>query len=178
MKIKQFTFNPYMENTYVVWCEESMEGTIIDCGASTDNETEELEFFVEGKGIKIMHLLNTHMHPDHCVGNPWASEKYGIRPEKSEGTIQIGKIKFNTIPTPGHTEDGVCFYNESEKILFAGDTLFNGSIGRTDLPGGSYSTLIASIRERLLVLPDETTVYCGHGPTTTIGDEKKYNPFL
>ncbi|HYG56487.1 MAG TPA: MBL fold metallo-hydrolase, partial [Symbiobacteriaceae bacterium] len=85
------------------------------------------------------------------------------------------------VHTPGHTRGGICLYcrpGEGEAHLFAGDTLFAGSIGRTDLPGGDYHTLLMSIRTRLLTLPAETVVYPGHGPSTTIGDEKEYNPFL
>lgn len=89
-------------------------------------------------------------------------------------------IKFNVIPTPGHTPGGICFFtsNFDTPILVAGDTLFNGSIGRTDLPGGDHPTLLNSIKTNLFSLPDETIVICGHGPCTTIGKEKSSNPFL
>lgn len=92
--------------------------------------------------------------------------------------IKFGNTQLKVICTPGHSEGGVCFYNEAEGVLFSGDTLFQGSIGRADLPGGNYAQLISSIRERLLCLPDATTVYSGHGQTTTIGYEKEYNPYL
>jgi glyoxylase-like metal-dependent hydrolase (beta-lactamase superfamily II) len=80
--------------------------------------------------------------------------------------------------TPGHTPGGICLYCEDEGIVFTDDTLFAESIGRTDFPNGDTNQLLNSIREKLFTLPDETTVYSGHGPTTTIGHEKKYNPFL
>ncbi|MHC5161717.1 MAG: MBL fold metallo-hydrolase [Planctomycetota bacterium] len=85
---------------------------------------------------------------------------------------------FDVLHTPGHTPGGTCLYNAQEKVLIAGDTLFAGSIGRSDFPGGSHELLIQSIREKLLILPDSTTVYSGHGPATTIGHEKQFNPFL
>ena len=80
--------------------------------------------------------------------------------------------------TPGHSPGSICFYNKKEQFIIVGDVLFNGSIGRTDLPGGDYDTLISSIKNRLLVLDDEVVVYNGHGPKTTIGNERRNNPFL
>lgn len=96
--------------------------------------------------------------------------------------ITVGQMAFRVLHTPGHTPGGICFYKEAAggdtPHLIAGDTLFAGSIGRTDLPGGHHATLIRSIKEQLLSLPPETVVYPGHGPTTTTGDEQEYNPFL
>lgn len=92
--------------------------------------------------------------------------------------IKFGNTEFKIIHVPGHSPGHVVFYSEQNKILMAGDVLFYGSIGRTDLPGGNYQTLISGIEEKLLVLPDDTRVYCGHGPETTIGFEKRNNPFL
>jgi glyoxylase-like metal-dependent hydrolase (beta-lactamase superfamily II) len=90
--------------------------------------------------------------------------------------VRFGNITLTVIHTPGHSRGGIALYTPGH--LFAGDTLFAGSIGRTDLPGGDYDTLIASIKQKLLVLPDDTVVYTGHGPETTIADEKRMNPFL
>ena len=87
-------------------------------------------------------------------------------------------MRFEVIHTPGHTPGGACFYFPQEEVLFSGDTLFCESVGRTDLPGGSTGTLIRSIRERLMLLPDLTVVYTGHGEPTKIGYEKRNNPFL
>jgi hydroxyacylglutathione hydrolase len=92
--------------------------------------------------------------------------------------ITFGKSMLQVIEAPGHSPGGVVFYNPEQKILIAGDVLFYGSIGRTDLPGGSFERLVGNIKTKLLTLPEETVVYCGHGPETSIGFEKKNNPFL
>lgn len=97
---------------------------------------------------------------------------------KHETPIQIGTIKAQAIFTPGHTEGSTCIYFPSEKKLIAGDTLFAGSIGRTDLPGGNFEKIIRSLRDKVVALPEETTVIPGHGPVTTIAEEKETNPFL
>ena len=93
-------------------------------------------------------------------------------------TLKAGSLMANVMHTPGHTEGSVCLYFPAEKKLIAGDTLFAGSIGRTDLPGGSYEKILHSIHDRVLALPDETIVVPGHGPLTTIGEERESNPFL
>ena len=85
---------------------------------------------------------------------------------------------LKVIETPGHSQGGICFYIPTSNILLSGDTLFEGSIGRTDLEGGNYTQLIKSIKSKISVLPAATKVYCGHGSYTTIGDELKYNPYL
>lgn len=92
--------------------------------------------------------------------------------------IPFGNEQLKVIETPGHADGSVCFYHEKQGFLIAGDVLFYQSVGRTDLPTGNYDLLIQSIKNKLLVLPDETVVYCGHGPKTTIGAEKNNNPFL
>lgn len=92
------------------------------------------------------------------------------------GRVVLGEVHLEVLHTPGHTPGGVCFRGPG--LVLAGDTLFAGSIGRTDLPGGDYATLVRSIREKLFILPPDTVVYPGHGPETTIEDEKKYNPFV
>jgi glyoxylase-like metal-dependent hydrolase (beta-lactamase superfamily II) len=92
--------------------------------------------------------------------------------------VEAGPLVANVIHTPGHTEGSICLYFPAQQKLIAGDTLFAGSIGRTDLPGGSYDKIIRSLHEKVLALPDETLVVAGHGPLTTIGDERESNPFL
>lgn len=93
-------------------------------------------------------------------------------------TIKAGSLLANVIHTPGHTEGSICLHFPAENKLLAGDTLFAGSIGRTDLPGGSFDKIINSLHEKVLALPDETLVVPGHGPITTIGEERESNPFL
>lgn len=94
------------------------------------------------------------------------------------GTVRFGKAVWQVLHTPGHSPGSVSFYDEAGGFVIGGDVLFQGSIGRTDLWGGSMETLLHSIRTKLLALPDETTVYAGHGPSTTIGQERRTNPFL
>jgi len=92
--------------------------------------------------------------------------------------IEFGNSKLEIIHVPGHAPGHVVFYSEKDKLLIAGDVIFYGSIGRTDLPGGNYDTLISNIKNKLFVLPDDTKVFSGHGPETTLGTEKTSNPFL
>ncbi|MGA2964855.1 MAG: MBL fold metallo-hydrolase [Terriglobales bacterium] len=92
--------------------------------------------------------------------------------------LRTGNLTANVLHTPGHTEGSVCLYFPTEKLLLAGDTLFARSIGRTDLPGGSFEKIMRSLRDRVLTLPDDTLVIPGHGPRTTIGEEREENPFL
>ena len=95
-----------------------------------------------------------------------------------EGVVEFAGISFEVLHTPGHTPGGICLYCADEGVVFGGDALFASSIGRTDFPGGNYEQLIESIKSKLLVLPDETKVYTGHGPATTIGAEKQFNQYL
>jgi glyoxylase-like metal-dependent hydrolase (beta-lactamase superfamily II) len=112
------------------------------------------------------------------IGVP-APEKTEIDHSVENGdTITAGRLQANILETPGHTEGSVCLYFPAEKKLIAGDTLFAGSIGRTDLPGGSMQKIMHSLHNTVLSLPDETVVVPGHGPLTTIGDERETNPFL
>jgi glyoxylase-like metal-dependent hydrolase (beta-lactamase superfamily II) len=97
---------------------------------------------------------------------------------KEGDRIIFGNSYLQVIEAPGHSPGGVVFYNPDDKIIIAGDVLFYGSIGRTDLPGGSYEMLVNNIKTKLLILPEETTIYSGHGPETSIGFEKRNNPFL
>ena len=97
---------------------------------------------------------------------------------KENEFLEFGNTKLKIIHVPGHAPGHVVFYNKEEKILIAGDVLFYGSIGRTDLPGGNHEQLISNIKNKLFALPDDTVVYCGHGPETKLGFEKESNPFL
>src|SRR5205085_8814092 len=97
---------------------------------------------------------------------------------KDQDKVRVGALKATVLHTPGHTEGSTCLYFEDEKKLIAGDTLFAGSIGRTDLPGGSYEKIIRSLHVQLMALPDEVVVVPGHGPVTSIGEERETNPFI
>jgi len=114
---------------------------------------------------------NFSLFMGHPVTSPAADE---LLAEGDE--IKVGNLVLKVLHTPGHTPGGICLVHEL--TIFSGDTLFYGSIGRTDFPGGSYRTLIKSIKEKLMVFPDEAVVYPGHGPATSIGFERQYNPFL
>ncbi len=97
---------------------------------------------------------------------------------KDNDIVKLGDDELAVIEAPGHSPGHICFYCAKQNFIISGDVLFNRSIGRTDLPGGNHQALLKNIREKLFILPDETVVYSGHGPVTTIGEEKKYNPFL
>lgn len=97
---------------------------------------------------------------------------------RDNDVIDIGESHLQVIATPGHTLGGICLYSAADKILFSGDTIFKGSVGRTDLPGGSHSRLISSINQKILSLPQDVRIYPGHGPSTTVGDELRHNPFI
>jgi len=139
---------------------------------------------------RIKYKVPFEIHPDeeilveHAVDH---GDRFGIPMEpvdapdayfKEGDRITFGNSYLEVIEAPGHSPGGVVFYNPEQKILIAGDVLFYGSIGRTDLPGGSYEQLTGNIKTKLLTLPEETVAYCGHGPETTIGFEKNNNPFL
>ena len=121
-------------------------------------------------------LTDPMLNLSGCFGEETALSPAADRLLQDGDEIEVGPVTFRVIHTPGHTPGGICLYTDGR--LFAGDTLFAGSVGRTDFPGGSMDHLITGIREKLLVLPDDTIVYPGHGPTTTIGDEKIVNPYL
>ena len=108
---------------------------------------------------------------NHFCGRP----KYFL---DEQDIIDFEGTKLNIFFTPGHSPGHICFYNKSSNILISGDVIFKNSIGRTDLPGGDYTTLMNSITSKILCLPEKTSIFCGHGDVTSLADEKKYNPFL
>lgn len=210
MKVRQFTFNGFQENTYVLY-DDSKECVIVDPGCNNDNERSALSSFIEENDLKPVRLINTHCHIDHVLGNKYVSEKYDLPLEAHEGEVKVldsciavstmygiayetsppiakyieegdvisfGDSSMTSIFTPGHSPASLSFYDAQDHILIAGDALFAGSIGRTDLPGGNFDLLIKNIKEKLLILPEETKVYSGHMQSTTIGHEKMTNPFL
>ncbi len=210
MQVAVFTFNDFLENTYLLY-DETRDCVIIDPGCNNEDEKNTLIDFVNGQGLKPVRLLNTHCHIDHVLGNAFVSDYYNLPLETHEGeipvlkscaqvammygipyepsppitkfldesqTVQFGSTELKILFTPGHSPASISFYHEETKQIIGGDVLFQGSIGRTDLPGGNMETLLESIRNNFFNLPDDTIVYPGHGPKTSVGVEKKSNPFL
>ncbi len=122
-------------------------------------------------------LTNPMCNLSVIAGTPFSSEPADVVIER-EGPVEYAGLRFDILHTPGHTPGGICLYCPAEGVVFSGDALFASSIGRTDFPGGNYEQLIESIRSRLLTLPEDTVVYTGHGPSTTIADEKYANQYL
>jgi hydroxyacylglutathione hydrolase len=191
MIVKCFAVGWLSTNCYVVGCEETREAVVIDPGMENEKETEQILNFIEQNGFQVKYIINTHGHPDHISGNAAIKEATGapilIHENDAEGVkadrklrdgdvLHVGNFKMVVLHTPGHTKDGISLLGDN--AVFTGDALFAGSIGRTDFLGGSFQELINSIKTKLLCLPDSFKVYCGHGPSTTIGDEKRHNPFL
>jgi len=191
MNVKRFKVGWLSTNCYVVGCEETKEAVVIDPGVENEKETEEILKFIKQNSFHIKYIINTHGHPDHISGNAIIKKETGapilIHENDAErvqadrklhdgDVLQVGTFKLVVLHTPGHTPDGISLLGDN--VVFTGDTLFAGSIGRTDFLGGSFKELINSIKTKLLSLPDSFKVYSGHGPSTTIGDEKKHNPFL
>lgn len=132
--------------------------------------------------MEKIHISRFYLHPDEMLlYNSPGNELLPLMPavkNPPQPDNEIESCEFRIIHTPGHTKGGVCYYFENIPALFSGDTLFNGSIGRTDLPSGDTKTLLKSIKEKLFALPEGLKVYPGHGVPTTIGEEKAHNPFL
>lgn len=211
LSIKTFEFNMLPVNTYVVW-DESKEAVVIDCGCYYEAEKQAFKQFVADNGLKIVRLLDTHLHFDHVFGNPFMWQEFGIKAEAhkddlpwlehmseriqafgirecelpvplkgylDEGDIvRFGHHEFTVLHVPGHSWGSLCFYCREEGVLFTGDVLFRFSIGRTDIGGGGEDLLLEGIREKLLSLPDDTGIYPGHGPISTLSEEKRYNIYL
>lgn len=211
MEIKQFTFNFFAENTYVLY-DDTKECVIIDPGCYHNEEKQQLQSFISDNGLKPVRLLNTHCHLDHIFGNKfiadtynldlychpkevewveqapyYAQSMYNIKIEPSpmpkffldEGdTVSFGNTTLEVLFAPGHSIGSIVFYNKESNAAIVGDVIFNKSIGRTDLPGGSFPTLEKSIKTKIYTLPDSTVLYPGHMDTTTVGEEKKLNPFV
>lgn len=202
---------PFYKNGFVIGCEETLEGVIVDPG----DEVDQLLDAARDRRLAIRSILLTHAHLDHITGVAAAKralgvpvwlhrddnvlyervvqqgQMFGLRVEPQppvdrfydgEGPLRFGRYVVRVLHTPGHCPGGVCLAvnreGDEKATLFVGDTLFAGSIGRTDLPGGDMPTLMRSIREVLFRFPDDTVVWSGHGDQTTIGRERRTNPFL
>jgi glyoxylase-like metal-dependent hydrolase (beta-lactamase superfamily II) len=208
MLIKSFTLGPFQVNNYIIACEETKKAALIDAAGEDLFKIEDfltgnnlkLEFILITHGhldhvagadeiqrkFKVPVYINNE---DEFLLNLLEEQlsMYGMLPAKppkeildlNDGDIiNLGNIEIKVITTPGHSPGGVCFYIPELKKIFTGDTLFEQSVGRTDLPGGNYQQLIQSIKEKLLVLPFDIEVFSGHGSGTTIGEEKLDNPFV
>jgi len=208
MVVKQYEVGRFAIFSYVIGDEEAGEGLVIDPSDETDMLISEAESY----GLRIKYVVNTHGHVDHIMGNsemvkktkakivihekeadrltrtrPDLLDMFGATPSppadllvKQGDVIQVGKVGLQVLHTPGHSPGGISLYLDG--MVFTGDTLFVGSVGRTDLPGSSFEELERSIREKLYVLPGKTLVFCGHNygatPTSTIQHERQHNPFV
>jgi glyoxylase-like metal-dependent hydrolase (beta-lactamase superfamily II) len=208
MYLRQLQVGHMAVFAYIVGDRESKSGLVIDPAAETDRIVAE----AEKNGIEIKYIVNTHGHVDHISGNADMKKKTGAKiivheadadmlvstpamilsmfraksspaadiTVKDGDIIRVGSVSLTVLHTPGHTAGGISLY--SNGYVFTGDTLFVESVGRTDLPGGSWEVMVKAIREKLLTLPEDTVVLPGHNygrmPTSTIGHEKRQNPFL
>ena len=202
--IRNLEVGPIMANCFILGCEETREAVVIDPGDDAPEILSELadarlkikyilnthgHFDHVGANKKLKEATNAPIliHKADAPMLPALSahaRMFGLSAENSPEAdrfiedgdlISFGKITLKVLHTPGHTPGGVSFYTDGK--VFVGDTLFAGSIGRTDFPGGDYDTLIASIQKKLFPLGDDVVAYTGHGPETTIGREKRFNPF-
>lgn len=209
MQVKSFEFNPFMENTYVLF-DHTAECVIVDPGCYEQVEEKELAAFIESHHLVVKKVINTHCHIDHVLGNAFVKRKYQVplfihpieapqlkavqsyapnygfaKYQESEAdgflnggdVVSFGDQKLSVLFVPGHSPGHIALYDRPGKKIIGGDVLFENSIGRTDLPGGNFDTLIESIHKKFFTLPDDVTVYCGHGSQTSIGFEKRTNPF-
>ncbi|MBM4235641.1 MAG: MBL fold metallo-hydrolase [Firmicutes bacterium] len=202
INLETITVGMFATNCYIVSCTATKEAIVIDPGA----DAKKIMARIEKEQLTIRAIVNTHGHIDHISANGKLQDEYRVpillskldlglyhnpgfglglvlkkQPDpdrliKEGDIIKFGEQALAVIDTPGHTEGGVSLV--SSGLVFCGDTLFAGSIGRTDLAGGSYQTLLKSIKYKLMILPPDTLVYCGHGPITTIGAEAQTNPFM
>ena len=212
LNVKTFQCNMLAENCYVV-SDDTRQAVIIDCGAIYPDERQAIADYIDHQSLTPVRLLCTHGHLDHCMGNIFIMQRYGLKPEVSSNDeflaadlnaqarsmfglsldeetppigrflkagepVEFGSHRLSVLSTPGHTPGSVIFYCEEEKVAFSGDTLFRMSIGRTDFERGSWPDMEQSLHEVVARLPKDVTVYCGHGPTTTIAEEMAMNPYL
>lgn len=193
MFIKMWPVGMLLTNCYVVGQVETREAMVIDPGTDRETEAKKILKEIESNGFKIKYIVNTHGHPDHTGGNkifreatdapiliheydaPMLKGPFADRMLHDGDSVQVEGIVLRVLHTPGHSPGSITLVGND--VVFTGDTLFTGSIGRYDLPGGSLKEIKKSLK-KLMILPDHMKVYPGHGPTSTIGEERKTNPFL
>ena len=206
MILKKLVVGPLASNCYIVGSEANKEGMIIDPGDEAEVILRNVkDLGLEIRSIVLTHGHIDHIgalkevkeatgaevaiHTDEAdslqsqplstlLGISYPTPLPADRLLQGGDSIDIGDLHFLVLHTPGHSPGGICLLEQGHKVMFSGDTLFNYGIGRTDLPGGNHSQLMNSIHTKLMVLPDNTVVYPGHGPETTIGTERQENPFL
>jgi hydroxyacylglutathione hydrolase len=198
---------PFQQNCTLLWSEESRRGAVIDPGGDLDRIAEAVaETGMTAEKILLTHghidhaggaaelkeRLGVPIEGPHRADQPllehlaetgraYGMEARAVTPDRwlEEGDeVAVGELTFNILHCPGHSPGSVVFVNAADRFAIVGDVLFRGSVGRTDLPGGSHEALIDAIRTKLLPLGDDVAFICGHGPTSTIGEERASNPFL
>jgi len=205
---KMFEVGMLATNCYVVNCRETLQAAVIDPGFVSSSEADEIITYIKSNNMELKFIINTHGHPDHSCGNAAIKDAFqvpicihqddaymlgesGINTARYFGYncvspavdiilhegeyLKLGDVTLKVLHTPGHSFGSVSIIGETE--IFTGDALFAGSIGRTDFPGSSEVEMQRTLK-KLKQLPDYFTVYPGHGPKTTIGEEKRVNPFL
>ena len=206
MIVKTLAVGPLQANCHIVGCEKTKQAVVIDPGDEAGRILRTLrQLDLSAVGILLTHAHFDHIgaaadlasatglpvavHPDdlpllqagggaaifEVPGAPMPSQVSSLVAGQE---IAVGEVRLRVLHTPGHTPGHVTFHAAAERAVFVGDVLFAQGIGRTDLPGGSYARLMRSIHQHLMVLPDDTVVYSGHGPATTIGEERLSNPWL
>jgi glyoxylase-like metal-dependent hydrolase (beta-lactamase superfamily II) len=206
MNIETYVASGFAENAYLIWQNGNTKALAIDPGDAPSMvrtlEEESLELaaillthahldHIDG----VAHLVRAtrapiYLHPQARLFYDNAAvqaAQFGMRVEPppppthelpSQGMLTLAGIELEVRHVPGHAPGHVLFYNAEDKVAFVGDVVFQGSIGRTDLPGGNYQVLMSSIRDHVMTLPEETRLYSGHGPVTTVGEERRFNPFI
>jgi len=194
MFVKMFTVGMIQTNCFIVGDAQTEEAVVIDPGFDSASEAKSILKEIERNRFKVKFIINTHGHPDHTSGNKILKEATGasiliheydaplLKNPSADKTIregdliELGEVKLRVLHTPGHSKGSIALLGID--AVFSGDTLFAGGIGRYDLPGGSLEEIMNSLKSKLLILPDHLKVYPGHGPVTTIGEERRSNPFL
>lgn len=210
--VKQFTFNHFEVNCYLIIDEVSHQCAIVDPAAEASYEDSQLVDYITQSSLQVTHILLTHAHVDHIAGLRQCCEHFGLpvtmhaegrkllgqaeaygalmgfavdnmndltlQEINDNDLLHIGQLEVECRYVPGHCPGSICYVIPADKAVITGDALFHFSIGRTDLPGGDYPTLIEKITSRIMTLPDDYSVLPGHGIASQIGKERKYNSFL